>query len=203
MEKPAIIDHFDGQVTFEISKAKEKGEDLEYYSYFIQFLERRIESFLNNGDPGEPSKYPKKFGSNGASRYGIPQMEHGIKYLKSVKADSEGKSESLINGTTKQSTLAIYYMQKALKFPRTTGVTTEDAAFVKFLIGKDFDDIRKLLADPLKRPNEKTGKATENLIKDLITVRNQFNKIQFSEGAKLVDFDIDKLENDLKTFNPV
>lgn len=203
MERPAIIDHFDGQVNYEIEKAKDKGEILEYYSYFIQFLERRIESFLSKGDPGEPSKYPKKFGNTGVSRYGIPQMEYGIKYLKSVKADSEGKSESLINGTTKQSTLAIYYMQKALKFPRTTGVITEDAAFVKFLIGKDFDEIRKLLAEPLKRKDEKTGKATQNLIKDLTIVLNQFKKIQFFDGVKLVENDLDKLENDLKTFNPV
>lgn len=203
MERPAIIDYYDGQINYEISLAKEKGEDLEYYTYFIQFLEQRIESFQLHGDPGMPSRFPKKFGNTGVSRFGIPQMEYGIKYLKSVKADSEGKSESLINGTTKQSTLAIYYMQKALKFPRTTGVTTEDAAFVKFLIGKDFDEIRKLLADPIKRPDEKTGKATQSLIKDLTIVLNQFKKIQFFDGVKLIENDLDKLQNDLKTFNPV
>ena len=134
--------------------------------------------------------------------YDIPQLEFALEYLKSIRTDSNKKEESFINGTTKQSTLAIYYMQKALEFPRTTGVITEDAAFVKFLIGKDFDEIRRLLAKPLKREDEKTGKATQSLIKDLTIILNQFNKIQFFEGSKLIENDIDKLKNDLKTFNP-
>ena len=65
-----------------------------------------------------------------------------------------------------------------------------------------FDEIRKLIAEPLKRKDEKTGKATHSLIKDLTIVLNQFRMIQFLDGANLVENDLDMLQNDLKTFNP-
>lgn len=207
MEKPQIIIEFEKELEFFKEIAEKEGREFNFENEAKLYLEKRILSIKSGFAVAPKIKRNKGIGSaNGyyfSPSYDIPQLEHALEYIKFIQSDSSKKSESLINGTTKQSTLAIYYMQKALKFPRTTGVTTEDAAFVKFLIGKDFDEIRKLLAEPLKRKDEKTGKATQSLIKDLTIVLNQFKKIQFFDGVKLVENDLDKLENDLKTFNQV
>lgn len=194
MEKPQIVLSQELTVEHLKKEAQEKGIEFVYEYDFEADLKDKIQRFKTRS-----VSYKK--GGLGYG-YDLAQLEYALEYLKWEKSN-KAKDEGYINGTTRQSTIAIYYMQKAMKFPRTTGVITEDAAFVKFLIGKDFDEIRKLLAEPIKRPDEKTGKATQSLIKDLTIVLNQFKKIQFFDGVKLVENDLDKLENDLKTFNQV
>lgn len=207
MEKPQIIIEYEENVEQLKYRAAQEGRDFNFENEVKLHLEKWILSIRSGKAPAPKIKRTAGISSFGrpfqVSRpYDIPQLEYALEYLKFVQANNNKQEDSLINGTTRQSTLAIHYMRKALKFPRTTGNDTEDAVFIKFLIGKDFDGIRKLLGDPLKRPVEKTGKATEILIKDLTTVLKQFEKIQFFEGAKLIEADIDKLQNDLKTFNP-
>lgn len=206
MEKPQIITEYENDIDFLKERAINEGREFSFENEVRLSLERKILSIRAGKAPA-----PKVRRSAGSATWGrtiqvspaydIPQLEYALEYIKSVQAN-ESKKEGHINGTTRQSTLAIYYLQKALRFPRSTGVIKEDAAFVKFLIGKDLDEIRKLLADPLKRPNEKTGKATENLIKDLTIILNQFRMIQFPDGAKLIENDLNMLQSDLKTFNP-
>lgn len=194
MEKPQIVISQELTVEHLKKEAQEKGIEFVYEYDFEADLKDKIQRFKTRS-----VSYKK--GGLGYG-YDLAQLEYALEYLKWEKSN-KAKDDGNINGTTRQSTLAIYYMQKALKFPRTTGSKSEDAAFVKFLISKDFKEIKDLLSSPLNRPNEKTGKATQSLIKDLIIVRNQFNKIQFFEGTKLVEIELDRLENDLKTFNPV
>lgn len=194
MEKPNIVSYHESQIEFQKEEARNKG--IEFVDNFD--LEEDLKCRIQNIKMGRTSPFQPGSILSGDN---LIELEYALDYLKWDKSN-KGKEVGYINGTTRQSTLAIYYMQKEKKFPRTTGNKTEDAAFVKFLIGKDFDEIRKLLADPLKRPDEKTGKATQSLINDLTIVLNQFKKIQYSEGAKLVENDLYKLENDLMGFNP-
>jgi len=193
MEKPPIVISHERNVEILRDEALKNGVEFVYDFDLENDIKEKIQRIKLGFSSG---------GRRGGlfSGYDLPELEYAQEYLKWEKSNKE-KEEGYTNGTTRQSTLAIYYLQKTMKFPRTTGNKFEDAVFVKFLIGKDLDEIRKLLADPLKRPNEKTGKATNNLIKDLTIVLNQFKKIQFFEGVKLVEDDIVKLENDLRTFN--
>lgn len=198
MEKPQIVINHELTVEHLKQEAQEKGIEFVYEYDLEADLKEQIRK-IKLGKASSSFRRRKTYSNPGAS---LPILEYAVKYLEWAKAN-KAKDDGLINGTTRQSTLAIYYMQKALKFPRSTGNKSEDAGFVKFLIGKDFDEIRKLLKDPHKRPNEKTGKATEKLIQDLTIVLTQFKKIQFIEGVKLIENDLNSLENDLKTFNPV
>jgi len=193
MDKPLIVISHELTVESLRDESQKKGIEFVYDFDFEADIKEQIRKiktgFVPMNNKGQLSR-----------RADLPELEQALAYLKWEKSNKE-KEEGYINGTTRQSAIAIYYLQKAKSFPRTTGNKTEDAVFVKFLIGKDFDEIRKLLADPLKRPDETTGKATQSLIKDLTIVLNQFKRIQFFEGVKLVENDIDNLKNDLKTFN--
>jgi hypothetical protein len=130
----------------------------------------------------------------------IKELEGMVEKLSVVHNFKEKKAESTAQGSTRQTTLAFYYMQKAQSFPRKTGSNKTDAEFMQFLTGKNSDEIRKLLGNPLKRQIEKTGKATKKLITDLNKVLNMFELIEFSKGIELIKNEIALLEKDLETF---
>ncbi|TRX72583.1 hypothetical protein [Carboxylicivirga sp. M1479] len=123
--------------------------------------------------------------------------------LKNLENREKTKPKNTNQGTTRQTTLATHYMRKAMRFPRTEGTHSVDAGFIQFLTGRNKDEIRKLLSNPLKRSDEKDGKATLALIKDLDVVKEQFQAIGFFDGVDLINDDIEVLQNDLKTFKEV
>lgn len=207
MEKPELLSDYEENIDYLKERAINEGREFNFENEVKLSLERRILEIKAGKAPS--SKVRRSFtpGTIGnkfqVSRpYDIPQLEYALAYIKSVQKKNSGK---LTNepGTARQSSLAFYYMQKAMAFPRKTGNNTQDAEFIRFLTGHNLDTIRKTLGNPLKRSTEKTGKATQELIKDLTAVLNQFELIQFSKGVELVENDIKALQNDLDSFNPV
>ena len=203
MEKPSIVELFEPQIKYEISQTAEKGEKLDYYSYFIDFLEEQKQITLVHGNVVGAVRSKQIFKYNNASSpFGIEQIDYGIKYLKYMQKLENG-SKIVEQGTARQTSLAFYYMQRAMAFPRKTGNNTKDAEFIRFLSGSGLDTIRKILGNPLRRSNDKTGKATKELIKDLTVILNQFESIQFQKGVECVENDIKTLQNDLESFKEI
>ena len=207
MEKPELLSDYEENMDYLKERAINEGREFNFENEVKLSLERRILEIKTGKAPA--SKVRRSFtpGAIGnkfqVSRpYDIPQLEFALAYIKSVQKKNSGK---LTNepGTARQSSLTFYYMQKAWAFPRKTVNNTKDAEFIRFLTGHNLDTIRKTLGNPLKRSTEKTGKATQELIKDLTAVLNQFELIQFSKGVELVENDIKTLQNDLDSFNPV
>lgn len=147
---------------------------------------------------------------DGIIRFDIPkidpirlaQYQEAVRYYDENAKNKKKQNAELINkqGTLKQTTLAFHYMREAKVFPRTSGSHSTDGVFVNFLTGKNKEEVRKILGSHLKR-NEKSGRATKALIKDLEIVKAQFKEIQFFEGIMIIEKDIKHLENDLDTFN--
>lgn len=205
MEKPQLLTDYEENIDFLKNRAIEEGREYNFEDEVILSLERRILEIRAGSDPKPQVRksrgaFGPKFGIS--VPYGIPQLEYALEYIKSIQKQNMGKSASA-PGTARQSALAFYYMQKALAFPRKTGSNIKDAEFIRFLTGHNVDAIRKTLGTPLKRSTEKTGKATQELLKDLTTVLNQFELIQFHKGIELVENDIKTVQNDLDSFNPV
>ena len=203
MEKPRIIIDYENNIETLKAKATENGREFDFANEVSISIKQWIQRIKVSV---APTPYIQKRrgarGFNSSAVFDIPQLEYALEYLKHHQYEKD-EIEGFANGTTRQSTLACYYMMKASKFPRSTGNKTEDAKFIKFLIGKDYDQIRKLLGNPLKRTNEKTGKATERLIQDLMVILNQFEKIHFNEGIVLIENDINTLQQDLNSFNDI
>ncbi|WP_430814638.1 hypothetical protein [Carboxylicivirga sp. RSCT41] len=120
--------------------------------------------------------------------------------LEKLANTDKTKPKNTNQGTNKQVALAFYYLREAENFKRTAS-NSADARFIQFLTGRDFDEIRKRLGQPYKRGEDKTGKATKSLIKDLEVIKAQFKSAELVDGMKLIQKDIDILENDLKSFD--
>lgn len=118
----------------------------------------------------------------------------------SDKNKATAKKEN-VQGTARQIALSFYYMRNSYLIPNQTGTNTIDAEFINFLTGKDKDSIRKCLKDPKKiKRNEITGKATKDLIDDLIIIRSHIEKILFNKGIEKINKDIEILEKDQTSF---
>nr|WP_321407870.1 hypothetical protein [uncultured Carboxylicivirga sp.] len=142
-------------------------------------------------------KNKKEIGLTYIEHASFENLKNDVRKLKNAE---KTKPKNTNQGTTRQTTLATYYMRKAMRFPRTEGTHSVDAGFIQFLTGRNKDEIRKLLSNPLKRSDEKDGKATLALIQDLEIVKEQFQAISFLDGVDLIEDDIKALQNDLKTF---
>ncbi len=104
-------------------------------------------------------------------------------------------------GTARQVALTFYYMRNSDFISKQSGTNTVDAEFIHFLTGKDTDSIRKNLKDPKKiKRNESTGRATKELIDDLLLIRGQFEKILFSKGIEKINKDLEALRGDQASF---
>lgn len=134
---------------------------------------------------------------NGITNKKIERLEVEVE---KIKKSEKTKSKNTNQGTTRQTTLVIHYLREAKNYPKTSGSNTADAEFIQFLTGRNKDEIRKLLGNPLKRGNEKDGKATKLLIEDLKLVRDKFNSLQLYDEIALITEDIKRLDNDLDSF---
>ncbi|PTN07411.1 hypothetical protein [Mangrovibacterium marinum] len=206
MEKPKLIYEYEEEIDLLRNRATEEGREFNFENEVKLSLEKWILS-IRAGTPPTPRVRQRRGVSLGVKYgvsvpYDIPQLEYALEYIKFVQKQNAAKSISA-PGTARQSALAFYYMQKATAFPRKSGTAKRDAEFINFLSGHNVDTIRKTLGTPLKRSTEKTGKATQELLKDLTTVLKQFELIQFHKGIELVENDIKTVQNDLDSFNPV
>lgn len=207
MEKPQIIEVFEKKFRMQVKLDQFQGIETDYYTSFLNFLQERKEHCRVFGNIRISTGYnggliPRIGDRVEVISVGIEQIDYATKYLKQQQKEETGKT-TVETGTARQSSLAFFYMQKAMAFPRKTGNNTKDAEFIRFLTGHNLDTIRKTIGNPSKRSNEKTGKATQDLVKDLTIVLNQFESIQFSKGMELVEKDIETLQNDLESFKEV
>jgi hypothetical protein len=124
----------------------------------------------------------------------LENLKAGKRTRKKITNDSQG--------TARQIALAFYYMRNSELIPRQSGTNTIDAEFIQFLSGKDIDKIRKNLKDPKSvRRKEISGKATKELIHDLIVLKSHFEKIFFTKGIEKIDNDILALQKDLPSYD--
>jgi len=157
-------------------------------------------------------KTPFNYRSNSANAFGeylkklqlkeeiIEDIKKNFKNFEGVGNGSKRPSKSN-QGSARQVALAFYYMQNSDIAPNSTGTTIVDARCIQFLTGCDIDTLRKNYKDPKKKiRNETEGKATKDLISDLIKIRSQFEKIMFNKGIEKISKDIDTLNKDLNSF---
>ncbi len=196
MDKPKLIEQFEAQMKWEIEEAAKNGDNYEFHTYFIEFLETEKKNITIKGVSNRLKTKPFK---GGVINYGIEQVDYAIKYLKYEQKKQKGNIVKE-KGTARQSAIAFYYLYKSSAFPETTGEDSADARFIYFLTGHDYDSLRKLIHDPFKRKTDKTGKGTKSLLADFIKVKKQFEKIQFNKGLQLIEKDIVTLQNDLDSY---
>jgi hypothetical protein len=99
--------------------------------------------------------------------------------------DIQGKNPE---HTTRRQALTIYYLSQHCGFNSGTEIAL--ARFVQFLTGKSLDNITKILRNPLKIAPEKRKRADEELIKDLIYIREYFDSLKLPQIANLINRDI-------------
>lgn len=93
--------------------------------------------------------------------------------------------------TTRRQALAIYYLSQYCGFNKGTEIAL--ARFVQFLSGKNLDNITKILRNPLKIAPEKRKRADEELIKDLIYIRDYFDALRMANIVSLINRDINEV----------
>jgi|WetSurMetagenome_2_1015567.scaffolds.fasta_scaffold14561_3 hypothetical protein len=114
------------------------------------------------------------------------------------------ESIEMPQGTVRQIAFALYYLQEAKYIPKITANKSTNAKFISFITGKSSESLRKNLSDPKEVcRHEKSGKATKSIIIDLIKIKSLFEVILFLKGIEMVTNDIEALEKDLKSFNPI
>ncbi|WP_430814013.1 hypothetical protein [Carboxylicivirga sp. RSCT41] len=190
MDKPRILNKYESIKEYQEQLAKEKGEEFEY----------DIESEMQQ-------KYDKIMSGN-AFAFGHKQqqknfvkaqeLKYAIDYLKAQKKTS--KSTNTKQASIRQAAIALYFLRQLDKFPLRSGEHTIDANFIYYLTGLNPDKMRKLINEPFKRTESSKEKAVLSLIKDVKSVRSQFELILFQEGVTLADKKLKELENDLVSF---
>ncbi|MBK3518244.1 hypothetical protein [Carboxylicivirga marina] len=189
MDAPIVIKDYELRKERLEQQAKEEGRELNYD--VEEEIRKRYNELRNKKIWGGPKRTNRFFKE-------IQLLEYAVEYLDNKKQQNTVKATN--QGTTKQVALAFYYLREAKRFPRSAS-NTVDAKFIQFLSGRDYGEVRKRLGQPDKRGDDKSGRATKALIKDLEIVKEQLQEVGFIEGINLVKEDIEKLKNDLKTFN--
>jgi hypothetical protein len=136
-----------------------------------------------------------------AIREEIEDLKIKIEYLEGVRKGLKEPKEDP-QGSVKQIAFALYYLQEAKIIQRNSVNKSRNAKFISFLTGKSSESIRKDFDDPKRvSRKEKSGKATQELINDLLKIRHQFDILSFFQGKEMIDKDIEALQKDLKSFN--
>ncbi|MBK3517715.1 hypothetical protein [Carboxylicivirga marina] len=190
MDKPRIIEKYESIKEHQEQLAKEEGKELVYD------IESEMQQDYNDIMSGKRLSFGNKHKLKNLAK--AQELQYGLEFLKTQKKTTNSKS--IEQATIRQTAIALYFMRKAEKFPKKSGSYKTDANFLFYLTGVNPDKMRKLISNPFARPDNSQKQAINALIKDIQSVRVQFELIQFQTGITLVDQKLQELENDLESF---
>ncbi len=193
MDKPRIIDYYE-RVKENLEKcAKEEGKEL---NYDVETeMQKEYDNIMSGRSPSLGAKQKQKKIAK------AQEIKYGLDYLQKQKETKNFTKTG--QGTIRQIAMSIYFMRQANMFPQSTGTSTIDAEYIQFFTGHNKENLRKDISNPFRRSLSTTKKAVQSLIADVKTVIFHFEKIQFQAGIDIANKMLQKLENDLDSFeNP-
>lgn len=125
-------------------------------------------------------------------------VPHELYYHTPVFEYMATSSEGILQNrehTRHRKVLAMYYIFRHLNLSQT-GLYTEKAKFIEFLIGRNYKNIYDSIRNPLLTPKEKKGKKSKYRIEDLEYVRPFFEELGLTEIIKMIEDDIKELKNE-------